>query len=169
MSDTALMKDRYVGNISVSENPRFLCRGFCDTSDKRTSRSKIVLLLTVTTVHAGTQASVFECRMRKSGNRSQRFASNIPIFQKNVRANLANFIQDLFWGVSFSNEDFKTVEEGLGDRQDFNLGVPWSTRHASQSVGCEEGSKKLCFYFKYKRIKGKRQDQIHFFRDNGFT
>ena len=62
---------------------------------------------------------IFECRrMLRSGNSSQRFAPNVPIFQQNVLANLGNFIQDLFWGVSFSNEDFKTVEEGLGDRQD---------------------------------------------------
>ena len=88
--------------------------------------------------------------MRKSGNSSQRFAPNVPIFQTSVRANLANFIQDLFWGVSFSNEDLKTVEEGLGDRQDLNLSLPGSTRDAAQSVGCDEGSKKICFCFKSK-------------------
>ena len=35
---------------------------------------------------------------------------------QNVRANLTNFIQDLFWRVrsgEVSNEDFKMVEEGL--------------------------------------------------------
>ena len=31
----------------------------------------------------------------------------------NFRANLSNFIQDLFWSVRFSNEDFKMVEDGL--------------------------------------------------------
>ena len=31
----------------------------------------------------------------------------------NVRANLTNFIQDLFWRVRFSNEYFKMVEDGL--------------------------------------------------------
>ena len=54
--------------------------------------------------------------MRRSGNTSQRFAANVPIFQQNVQANLANFIQDLLWRVSFSNEDFKMVED---------LGGPW--------------------------------------------
>ena len=70
---------------------------------------------------------IFECRMRRSGNSLQRFEPNVPIFQQNVRANLANFIQDLFWSVSFTNEYFKTVEEGLGDRQDLNLSVPGLT------------------------------------------
>ena len=77
---------------------------------------------------------------------------NIP---KNVRANLANFIQDLFWGVSFPNENFKMVEEGLRDRQDLDFSLPGSTRDAAQSVGCEEASKKICFCFESKRIKGK--------------
>ena len=99
---------------------------------------------------------ILECRMRKSGNSSQRFAPNVLIFQKNVRANLANFIQDLFWGMSLSNKDFKTVEEGLGDCQDLNLSVPGLTRDAAQSEGCEEGSKKICFCLKSKQIKRKR-------------
>ena len=55
----------------------------------------------------------FEYRMRRSGNSLQTFAPNVPTFRQNVRANLANFIQDLFWRVRFSNEDIKTVEEGL--------------------------------------------------------
>ena len=59
---------------------------------------------------------IVECRTRKSGNSSQRFVPNVPIFQQNVRANLANFIQDFFWRMSFSSEDFKTVED---------LGGPW--------------------------------------------
>ena len=42
-----------------------------------------------------------------------RFAPNVPTFRQNVRANLTNFIQDLFWRVRFSNEDFKMVEDGL--------------------------------------------------------
>ena len=62
--------------------------------------------------------------MWRSGNSLQRSASNVPIFQQNAGANLPNFIQDIFWGVSFSNKDFKTVEEGLGDHQDLNLSVP---------------------------------------------
>ena len=37
--------------------------------------------------------------------------AKIPILQQNVRANLANFIPDLFWRVSFSDEDFKIVED----------------------------------------------------------
>ena len=101
--------------------------------------------------------SAIEYRMRRSGNSLQRFAPNVPTFRQNVRANLANFIQDLFWRVRFSNEDIKTVEEGLaslGDRQDLNLSVPGSD--AAQSVGCEEGSKKIYFCIKSKRINGKR-------------
>ena len=66
--------------------------------------------------------------MRKSGNSPQRFAPNVSIFQKNVRANLANFIQDIFWGMGFSNENIKMIEEGLGDRQDLNLSLPGLTR-----------------------------------------
>ena len=65
--------------------------------------------------------------MRKSGNSLQRFAPNVPTFQQNVRANLANFIQELFWCVSFSNEDFKTVEESLAIWQSsrFELEYSW--------------------------------------------
>ena len=40
-------------------------------------------------------------------------------------------------GRELLNEDFKTVEEVLDDRQDLNLSVP---RDAAESVGCEEGS-----------------------------
>ena len=59
------------------------------------------------------------------------FAPNVPIFRQNVRANLANLVQDLLWRVSlrFSNEDIQTVDEGLaslGDRQDLNVSVPGS-------------------------------------------
>ena len=71
----------------------------------------------------------FEYRMRRSGNSLKISAPNVPTFRQNVRANLANFIQDLFWRVRFSNEDIKMVEEGLaslGDRQDLNLSVPGS-------------------------------------------
>ena len=96
---------------------------------------------------------IFECRMRRSGNSSQRFAPNVPIFQHNVRTNLANSIQDLFWSMRFSNEDFKTVEDGLGDRQDLNLSFPGLTRDPAQSVGCEEESKKICFCLKSKQIE----------------
>ena len=91
--------------------------------------------------------------MQRSENSSKRFTPNFPIFQQNVRANLANLIQDLFWVVSFSNEDFRTVEEGHGDRQDLNLSAPGLTRDAAGSVGCEEGSKKICFRFNSKQIK----------------
>ena len=59
---------------------------------------------------------IFECRTRKSGNSSQGFSPNGPIFQQNVLANLANFIQNFFWRVSFLNEDFKTADD---------LGVNW--------------------------------------------
>ena len=54
----------------------------------------------------------FECRMRRFGSNLQRFAPNVPTFRQNVRANLSNFIQDFFWHVTFSNEDFKMVEDG---------------------------------------------------------
>ena len=102
---------------------------------------------------------IFECRMWRSGNSSQRFASDVPIFQQNVRANLANFIQDL---LSFSKEDFKTVEEGLGDRQYLNLRVSGLTRDAAQSVGCEKEAKKICFCFKSKQIKRKGKTRYTF-------
>ena len=55
----------------------------------------------------------FQCRMGRFGNSLQRFAPNVPTFQQNVRANLSNFDQDLFWRVRFSDEDFKMVEDGL--------------------------------------------------------
>ena len=55
----------------------------------------------------------FECRMRRFGNSLQKFAPNVPTFRQNVRANLSNFIQDLSWHVTFSNEDFKMVEDGV--------------------------------------------------------
>ena len=48
--------------------------------------------------------------MQRLGNSLQRFVSNVPALQKNVQANLSNFIQDLFWRERFSNEDFKMVE-----------------------------------------------------------
>ena len=59
--------------------------------------------------------------------------------------------------MSFSNEGFKTVEGALAiARQDLNLSVPGLTGDAAQSVGCEGGSKKICFCFKFKQIKRKR-------------
>ena len=48
--------------------------------------------------------------MQRFGNRLQRFAPNVPTFQQYAQANLSNFIQDLFWHVRFSNENFKMVE-----------------------------------------------------------
>ena len=66
---------------------------------------------------------------------NQRFAPNVSIFQQNVRANLVNFIQGHFWDVSFSNEDFKTVEEGLGDHRDLNLSVSGSNQDDAQGGG----------------------------------
>ena len=72
--------------------------------------------VTVKTVHACLNFQVscqtFECRMPRFGNNLQRFSPNVPTFRQNVRANLSNFIQDLFWHVTFSNEDFKMVEDG---------------------------------------------------------
>ena len=56
--------------------------------------------ITVKTVHACPNFEVscptFECRMRRFGNRLQRLAPNVTTFRQNVRANLSNFIQDLF-------------------------------------------------------------------------
>ena len=57
--------------------------------------------------------ATFECRMRRFGNSLQRFAPNVPTSRQNVRANLTNFNQDLFWRVRFSNKDFKIVEDSL--------------------------------------------------------
>ena len=73
--------------------------------------------VTIKTVHAcppnfQVSCPTFECRIRRFGNNLQRFAPNIPTFRQNVRANLSNLIQDLFWHVTFSNEDFKMVEDG---------------------------------------------------------
>ena len=95
---------------------------------------------------------IVECRMPWSGNSSQRFAPNVPIFQQNARANLANFIQYFFGARAFQMK-ISRIYEGLGDRQDLNLSV--LDRDTAQSVGCEEGSKNICFCFKCKRIKGK--------------
>ena len=49
----------------------------------------------------------FECQMRRLETGLQRFAPNVRTFWQNVRANLTNFVQDLFWRMTFSNEDFK--------------------------------------------------------------
>ena len=69
------------------------------------------------------QPSSAECGGLETGHK--RFAPNVPTLPQNVRANLSNFIQDLFWRVRFSkeifkmvelevsNEDFKMVEDGL--------------------------------------------------------
>ena len=77
---------------------------------------QIAEVFTVKTVHACPNFQVscptFECQIRRFGNNLQRFAPNVPTFRQNVRANLSNFIQDLFWHVTFSNEDFKMAEDG---------------------------------------------------------
>ena len=75
-------------------------------------------VFTVKTIHACSpnfevSCPTFECRIRRFGNSLQRFKPSVPTFLLNVRANLTNFIQDLFWRVRFSNEDFKIVEDGL--------------------------------------------------------
>ena len=75
--------------------------------------------------------------MRRSRNSSQRFAPNTPIFQQNVRANLANFIQDFFWHVSLSNEDFSTVEDLGGPCSPQDLNLSGLDRDTAQSVACE--------------------------------
>ena len=96
------------------------------------------MILSVKTVHAcppnfKVSSPIFKCRMQRSGNSSQRFVSNVPTFQQNVRANLANFIQDFFWRVGFSNGDFKIV----GD-----LGGPWrSSRFELECSGSRYFSK----------------------------
>ena len=125
------------------------------------SQHEMCLYFSVKTVHAyppnfEVSCPTFEFRMRRFGNSSQRFVPNVSTFRQNVRANLTNFIQDLFWRVTFSNEDFKMVEDGLqlGDRQDLKLSVPGSTCYSE--CWCEEESKKIYFCIKSKRIKGKR-------------
>ena len=84
--------------------------------------------ITVKTVHpcpnSEVSCPIFKYRTRRSGNSSQRLTPNLPIVQKNVRTNVANSIQDLFWGLSFSNKDFKTVEEGLAIVK-FQLKCSW--------------------------------------------
>ena len=56
-------------------------------------------------------------------------------FRQNVRANLTNFIQHLFWRVRFSNEDFKMVEDGLASLAIVKI---WTwvflDHHAAQSL-----------------------------------
>ena len=98
----------------------------------------------------------FKCRMRRFGNNLQRFAPNFPTFRQNVRANLSNFIQDLFWHVTFSNEDFKMVEDGAAS---FTIVKIWTwvflDQYAAQSVGCEEESKNIYFCIRSKRVKKK--------------
>ena len=77
--------------------------------------------VTVKTVHACPNFEVscptFKCRMWRFGNRLQRFTQNVPTFRQNVRANLSNFIQDLFWRVRFSNENFKMGEREVSKRR----------------------------------------------------
>ena len=51
--------------------------------------------------------------MRRFGNRLQRLVPNVTTFRQNVQANLSNFIQDLFWRMKFSNENFKVVEREI--------------------------------------------------------
>ena len=60
------------------------------------------------------------------------------------------------WRVSFSNEDFKTVQEGLASLAIVKIWT-WAflDQDAAQSVECEEGSKKISFCFKSKRVIGK--------------
>ena len=99
----------------------------------------------------------FEYGMRRSSNSLQRFAPNVPTFRQNVRANLANFIQDLFWRVKFSDEDIKTVGEGLaslGDRQDLNLSVPRS-RCCSKVLGVRWKAKRFISASNLNELKGK--------------
>ena len=101
-------------------------------------------------------------RMRRFGNILQRFSPNVPTFRRNVRANLSNFIQDLFWHVTFSNEDFKMVED---DTASLAIVKIWTwvflDQHAAQSVGCEEESKKIYFCIKSKQVKKKvRRDTL---------
>ena len=55
--------------------------------------------------------------------------SNIPT---ECSSKSFNFIQDLFWRVRFSNEDFKMAEDGL-----ISLAISlFLDQHAAQSVGC---------------------------------
>ena len=82
------------------------CCQLCALNDQRT--------ITVKTVHAClTSKFLVQPSNADVWNRLQRLAPIVPTFRQNVRANLSNFIQDLFWRVRFSNEDFKMVEDGL--------------------------------------------------------
>ena len=85
---------------------------------------------------------------------------NVPIFKKNVQANLANFIEDLFWGMSPSNEDCKTVDEVFGDHQDLNLSLPRSTRDAAQSGDARREAKRFLSASNSNELKEK--DKIRY-------
>ena len=69
-------------------------------------RSKRFMRATLTSKFL-VQLSNTEC-----GGLETTYKDSRKMFRQNVRANLSNFIQDLFWHVTFSNEDFKMVEDG---------------------------------------------------------
>ena len=62
--------------------------------------------------------------------------------------------------MSFSHKDFKMVEVGLASLAIVKI---WTwvflDQDAAQSVGCEEGSKKIYFCNKSKQIKGKGKNK----------
>ena len=96
------------------------CSGVHRTTDPRVKTTVLFADFTVKTVHAcppnfQVSCPTFECRIRRFGNNLQRFAPNVPTFRQNVRANLSNFIQDIFWHVTFSNEGFKMVEDSTAN------------------------------------------------------
>ena len=100
---------------------------------KKVLRFRVIVKRFMRAPNFEVSSPIFECRMPRSENSSQRCAPNVPIFQWNVRTNLANFIQDLFWRMSFLKEGFKTVED---------LGGPWrSSRFELEFSGSRYCSK----------------------------
>ena len=76
-----------------------------------------LIFLTIKTVHAClTSKFLVQSSNAECGGLETTYKDSRPMFQHsdrmNVRANLSNFIQHLFWHVTFSNEDFKMVEDG---------------------------------------------------------
>ena len=75
-------------------------------------------LLTVKTVHAcPTELRSFLSNLRMSNAEVWKQLTKIRAKCSNIwtecSSKLTNFIQDLFWSVRFSNEDFKMAEDGL--------------------------------------------------------
>ena len=67
-------------------------------------------------------------------------------------------------GLKLFKRRFRDGGGGPWRSSRFELKCPGSTRDAAQSVGCEEGSKNVCFRFKSKRIRGKGNTRYIFSR-----